>query len=52
MNQQFAIFVSAAEEAVIDVYMVIAAILETELNHSIGLSLYYRIIDLETIGIP
>ena len=52
MNQEFAIFVATAEEAVIDVYMVIAAILKTELNHSIGLSLYYRIIDLETIGIP
>ena len=52
VNEQVTLGITATKETVVDVYVVITAILETELHHSIGLSLDYRIIDLETIGIP
>ena len=52
MNEQLAVLFASAEETVIYIYMIITAILEPELYHSVGLSLYYRVIDLETISIP
>ena len=52
MNEQVAISIATAKETIVDIYVVITAILETEFNHCIGLSLDDRIIDLETVGIP
>ena len=52
VDEQVALRITATEEAIIDVDMVISTILESEFHHRIGLRFQYRVVNLVTVGVP
>ena len=52
VDEQLALLVATAKEAIVDVDVVVSTLFESEVHHRIGLRFQHRVVDLIAIGVP